>query len=94
MSVAFQAGVAGRLDDVAETMRATHDALVRTWGRQRKGGISWKVYGGPMAGVIAANFARAKDTTPSGSIDDGFKHLEQLLGAGSEPTPDGYLEEM
>ncbi len=45
VSTAFQAGVAGRYEDIAATMSITHDALVRGWasywaGARHVGGSS------------------------------------------------------
>lgn len=91
-SVAFQAGLAASPDDIPEAMTATHDTLIRMWGKRRRGGVTWLVYGSPLSAAIAR--IRGGTGGIAGSLEEGFRRLEELLEGSEEAVPDDYIDNM
>lgn len=93
IGVAFQAGIAGTPGDVGAAMSQTHDALIEQWGKNRRSGISWLIYGPPLVAAICRIQGHIRNGF-AGDLQDGWNRLEGMLATGEETVPDDYLENM
>lgn len=64
------------------------------WGKRRRSGISWWLYGPELATRVAAARGRPLHGGMTGTLDEGWARLEQMIAGGEESVPEDYIEEM
>lgn len=85
-TTAWEPAIAANIEAVPKAMTAAHDALIRRWGRRRRTGISWELYGPDLAVWTARQRAPHADHM-AGTLTEGLEILERLLegSEGHEP---------
>lgn len=87
---AFEPAIAGTLEAVPEAMTRTHDALIRRWGRKRRGGVVWELFGPELAAYTARQLVPAARHV-AGTIEQGLTKIEVLAASSDGHDPDPTL---